>query len=93
MSEERDDLEALLTHPGYLRLKAWAESEWRDQAETHTEQAANEVDDLKALQKLRQVIAAKRAVRLVFDWAPSRLSRLAVTTTPVPVSQSRRGGL
>ena len=70
-----DDLEGLLSHPGWIRLKTWAEKEWAHQIQQHTETAANNTDDVAALNKLRQVLAAKKAVELVMDWPHQQIAK------------------
>lgn len=77
MHSEREDLEGLLGHPGWLRLAQWAKKEWNDQIVTLTEQAANNTDDTQALVRLRQVLAAKKAVELVMEWPLQRVRGLA----------------
>ena len=57
-----DDWDGLLKHPGWLRLTAWAKQHWSDELEGRLRPAANETDDTQALQKIRQVLAAKAAV-------------------------------
>lgn len=92
---EREDLQNLSTHPGWLRLKEWAANEWSDQIQEHIGHAANERDDVAALNKLRQVIAAKKAVFVVLDWPERRLKQLDAVTErehALP-SFSRRGTL
>ena len=89
--QEREDLDALTKSPGWLRLTQWARQEFAEQLAQHTEHAADGTDDLQALHKLRQVIAAKRAVELVLAWPATRIK--AVTPHPQPISLSRRGGL
>lgn len=95
MSTEREDLDNLLKSPGWQRLEQWAQHEWRTQVAHHTEVAANEADDVAALNKLRQVIAAKKAVELVLNWPQKRLQDVvsqAAHAERVPVL-NRRGGL
>lgn len=92
---EREDIDALLRSPGWQRVKAWAEKDLTAKMNSATEHAANETDDVSALGKLRQVIAAKRAVTLVLDYPETRLQELARTAAGQArdTSFSRRGGL
>lgn len=73
MSTERDDLDGLRQHPGWLRFKSHAEKYWIEQMAQHVGLAANEVDDTMALQKLRQVVAAQKAVQQLLCWPEERL--------------------
>jgi len=70
---EKDDWDGLRQHPGWLRLKADAEKYWNDQLAAHVARAADERDDVVALQKLRQVVAAQRAVQVLLRWPEERL--------------------
>jgi len=94
-STEREDLDHLTGHPGWLRLKAWAESEWTKRIADLTAKAANQTDDLLALQQLRQVLAAQAAVQLVIGWPEDQLRRIAAQSarTETPMTPNRRGGL
>ena len=73
---EREDLAALLTSPGWQRYVQWAKADLAANMAQHTEKAANDTDDLAALNKLRQVIAAKRAVEIALGYPESRLKEL-----------------
>lgn len=92
---EQSDLEALLTHPGYLHLVTFAKQQWDDGMGIHLASAADDRDDLMALQKLRQVIAAQRAVRRLLAWPAERIATLAhgQALAATPASPSRRGPL
>lgn len=95
MSTEREDLDNLLKSPGWQRVVTWANADLSAKLTSHTEAAASELDDVQALSRLRQVIAAKRAVELVLAWPEARLKDLTVQAAAaerVP-ALSRRGGL
>jgi len=84
----RDDLEDLVKHPGWLRLKAWAKSEWEDRIIAHS-MAAADADDTAALARLRQIMAGHRTAQLILDWPESELKKLR--PTPAALTQSRTG--
>ena len=97
MSErnEAEDLDDLLRHPGWALLARHARQYWGDELENHLAAAIGDTNDTLALAKMRQVIAAKRAVMLLIEWPAARLRQLeagVASRTPV-VTESRRGTL
>lgn len=74
--QEREDLHALVHSPGWQRLTSWAYQDMGTRLTQATESAANLTDDVAALNQLRQVIAAKRAVDVVMQWPATRLKEL-----------------
>lgn len=93
MSDEQEHLENLLLHPGFLYLQAFAQKEFADKILDATEVAANDPSDAMALNKLRQLIAGKRAVHLVLNWPTERLRQLKDTQERASAAPSlRRGG-
>lgn len=91
---EREDLENLIKSPGWQRVQGWARTEWMENIARHTEVAANATNDTDALNKLRQVIAAKKAVELVIDWPDQRLKALAQQVTQAErIPSLQRGGV
>lgn len=92
---EREDLAALVMSPGWQRLAAWVRADLAANMTQHTERAANDVDDIAALHKLRQVIAAKRAVEIALGWPDARLKELTAKAAGEDrrPSMSRGGGL
>lgn len=94
---EAADLENLIKSPGWLRVRRHTEQEWIEHIDQHLGHATNDTDDLLALQKLRQVIAAKRAAEAVLAWPAHRLAQLKaqVATEADRASEppSRRGTL
>ena len=76
VAEEIADLTALVTSPGWRALEQFAGQEFTTKINTHLESAANDTDDLMALQKLRQVMAARRAVERVLQWPHERIAAL-----------------
>ena len=93
--QEREDLDALVKSPGWHRIKQWAASDMAAHMAQATEQAANVADDALALNKLRQVIASKRAVEMALNWPEDRLRQLTSMAAQQEREQtySRRGGL
>lgn len=95
MTDEQTDLDNLTKHPGWLRLKEHGIKEIDGRINTAVANAANDNDDVSALNKLRQCIAAKQALEGLLAWPESRLRALtqadgrAATTTQL----SRRGDL
>lgn len=93
--QEREDLDALVKSPGWHRVKQWAKEDLAARMATATEGAANLTDDVAALNQLRQVIAAKRAVELALNWPDDRLRKLvseaAGQERQAVVSMSRGG--
>ena len=100
MSTEKEDLEALQTHPGWLRLANYQRDYWSAQLSDLVAQAANDRDDAQALNKLRQCVAAKRATENLIAWPKERLSAMergngahpVQSATEFPV-MNRRGTL
>lgn len=72
-----DEWDGLLKHPGWLRLAAWARQHWSEEIEARLRPAANDPDDKLALQKIRQVLAAKAAVEQVLAYPDEQLKRAA----------------
>lgn len=93
MSDELEDLTNLTKHPGWLRLIAHAKEEWAVKLSRHVEVCANETDDQQALQKLRQVIAAKKAVDVFIGWPEERLKHLQSPPKFEMVTNVYRGGI
>ena len=79
---EATDYEQLLKHPGWLRLIQHAKEDWAAQVDGGVAAAANERDDVMALNKLRQVIAAKLAVERLLSWPHERMRLSGLPTTP-----------
>ena len=97
MATEREDLDQLLHSQGWLHLKQYADRYWGEQHEQHVRAAANELNDTTAIQKLRQVIAAKEAISNLLRWPAERLKALERAETGRIEAQaeplSRRGSL
>jgi hypothetical protein len=63
--------------PGFARLRAHAEAEWSGPAFVSlVEQLADKPTDAEALSKLRQMLAAKRAVERLLSVPAEQVKRL-----------------
>lgn len=71
--QEREDLLDLAKHPGWLRVKAWAESEYGPSILTRV---ATEEDEAKALIKLRQATAIKGAIETLLGFPERRVTAI-----------------
>ena len=91
--QEREDLDALVTSPGWQRYTQWASAESRAQMDAAITAAANSRDDLTALRQLQQVIVAKKFIELAIQWPHKRMQELAAQGQEREHSFSRRGGL
>lgn len=85
---EHDDLDALISSPGWLRLKAYAQAEYGPQI---LGRVALEEDDGRALLKLRQAKAIHEAINVLLEYPLRRMRELK------PPAETRqpfaRGGL
>ena len=88
-TDYKGEIEDLLKSAGWSALKAWAQKEWAAQVLQHTENAANSDDDSVALNRLRQVLAAKKAVDLVLLWPENELKKFQ--QLPAALTHSRTG--
>lgn len=83
----------MLASPGWAWLQTTELDHWRNQMGQYLKQAANERDDVAALNKLRQIVAAKEAVERVFKRPEEELRTLQASheKSVQPRSFSRRG--
>ena len=90
----REHLEELVKHPGWLWLCEEARKEWEHPL-AHIMNAVGDRDDAMALNKLRQVLAAKAAVEamLAKPEARIRVLREAEEARAGHPDYSRRGTL
>lgn len=81
--------------PGFARLRAHAEAEWSGPAFVGlVEQLADKPTDAEALSKLRQMLAAKRAVERLLNVPGEQVKRLARQEDDTLTGHaSRRGSL
>lgn len=92
---EREHLDDLLRHPGWALLERHFRGYWHEQLEQQLAAAVNDVNDSLAAGKMRQVIAAKRAVASLLEWPAERLRQVeAAAKARAPlIEESRRGTL
>lgn len=92
---EHEDLTNLLKSPGWLRVGEYARHHITDNLTRHIAQAADDRDDVMALNKLRQVIAAQKAIEALLSWPGERIQHLeqSIATERAVPTLSRRGGL
>jgi hypothetical protein len=95
---ERHDWTDLVQSPGWTRLVTAAKHEWEGQAFVRqVETLTDRPDDLAALSKLRQMMAAKRAIERLLNVPRERLSQLdrmpTLTGQDLAANQNRRGRL
>ena len=88
----REHLQDLLTHPGWIWLVEQELGHWQKEMSTYITQAVGEVNGELALQKLRQIVAAKQAVERVFA-RPHETLRTLTQPAVEPRPFSRRGHL
>jgi hypothetical protein len=88
-NDEKTDLQDLVSSNGWLRFEHAMTTLWQGQLSDLVASAANSPDDATALAKLRQVIAAQRAVLQAVAWPKERLKML---TRPETVTSFSRGG-
>lgn len=96
MTDEVQDLDNLLKHPGWLRVVDYAVKDIAARIKTAQANAANETNDVAALNKLRQCLAAEQALEAFIAWPGKRLAVLQASAAQVGsnVPQlSRRGTL
>ena len=85
----RDDLEALLKNPAWQELARTTRARWTEHLYQQVEPAANDRDDLMALQKIRQAMAAKREAEAILEWPTRQLQKYHSDSPP---STLARGG-
>jgi hypothetical protein len=90
-TDEQADLENLVKSPGWLRFVDAQQTYWRDTLSQAIGVVASDRDDQIALQKIRQVIAAQRAVQQALSWPAEQLSRQQVKEQRHEPSLSRGG--
>lgn len=91
MTDEQTDLDNLLKSPGWLRFTQAQEDHWQVALSREIATAANDRDDLIALQKIRQIISAQRAVQMAMAWPQERIRTLNQVTSTAPTTLSRGG--
>ena len=93
MTDEAADLENLVKSPGWQRFSEAQQVYWRDSLSQAIAGAAGDRDDQIALQKIRQIIAAQRAVQQAVAWPDERLKAMkAAEVRHQPSMSLSRGG-
>jgi len=87
--QEREDLKDLLKHPGWLRLVTAEKAWWDENLGAQLAVCANDANDVAALNKMRQLVAAKQAVDRFIARPSEMLKRLEA---PQPQPTLARGG-
>lgn len=92
---EQREWQDLLQAPGWTRLVAHARAEWDGPAfVAQVEQLADNPEDPIALSKLRQLLAAKRAVQRLLATPEEQAAKLKRgAPTLADIASSRRGRL
>lgn len=103
MTDEREDLDALINSAGWQRFakmvaEQWGSTEGGGVRFVTQMTAVAKSDDATALPMMRQIIAAQRELQAVLRWPEERLAILKRTevmpdSDAAPLTQSRRGGL
>jgi succinyl-CoA synthetase beta subunit len=104
MEGRREDLDALVHSPGWMRFLAHVQQEWgtreRGGGVRFTQaahQAANVNADADAINQLRQVCVAQREIHNLIAWVDSELAQSKKDETQLAAAgatdYSRRGGL
>jgi len=95
VATEFEDLDQLVHSQGWLRFQNFVSKEWGDQLQQHLLTAANDREDTIALQKIRQVLAAKREIDRMVAWPQERLQQIEQAAEKRELAQtvplSRRG--
>jgi hypothetical protein len=91
MTDLREHLDNLLKSPGWQWLEHDVLDRWQTELVNYVGQAAAHENDAIASQRIRQVVAAHKAVQQVFARPKEKLREL--TTVPPPETWSRRGPL
>jgi hypothetical protein len=95
MTDEVSDLDNLLKSPGWQRFEAAQDTYWRDTLAPHLRSVSDDTDDLRSLQKIRQVLAAHNAVLQALAWPRERLRQIqqAELRHAPNTANLRRGGV
>lgn len=94
---EREDLDALVNHPGWARFCQYVAREWGNEEGNGlrfmqgVKDAANDLTS-QGPDKLRQVIVAQREIQTLLSWPRKRMRELS-PRPELAVSGSRRGSL
>lgn len=93
MTNEKDDLDSLLTSPGWLRVVNWARTEWADgypaKVKMAIMKAKEQGSDIAAA--VEAVDAAADAVNALLSWPSNRLRGYEMAAE-LPEPTMTRGG-
>lgn len=93
--KEREDLDALLKAPGWLRFVNEMQKQWTGRYDDYVAKAINGERD--ALQELLKLTAARTAVLAAIKYPQERLRQIddaaSARTLEMAIPLSRRGGL
>ena len=96
---ERESWQQLLDCPGWLLLGHRVREYWSGQIEAHLALATNDRDDIAALNKVRQILAARQAVEALLLMPQEQIRALDAQSGRQAIPDnlaevfSRRGGL
>lgn len=96
MTDEKQDLDNLLKHPGWQLAVKHAQAEIEGRLNNALQNAANGTDDALAISLVRQCVAVRQAITAFVEWPESRLKVLQAAATERDVrghQLSRRGTL
>jgi hypothetical protein len=94
VANEIDAWRDLVQSPGWALLVVHAQEEWSGPAFAGmVEKLVDKPDDVEALNKLRQAIAAKRSVERLLNVPKEAIARLTRQAEPAGDGLSRRGAL
>lgn len=94
LTNELDDLETLITSPGWVRVMERFEQEWGRTGTRYLdilEKMLNTVDRVQAADELQRVVWVRKELEAFMHAIPARLQQLKHAREPVGDGQSRRG--
>lgn len=93
-NDEREDLDALVRHPGWARFTDMVNSQWSASSEWFLEQLDNalKTDNPNGHEHFRQIRASQREIQKALKMPSDRIKALETKEVPQYVA-SRRGSL
>lgn len=94
LTNELDDLESLLTSPGWTRVMERFQQEWGRTGTRYLdilEKMLNTVDRVQAADELQRVVWVRKELEAFMQSIPARLQQLKNQREPVGSGMSRRG--
>ena len=73
---ELEDLQNLIKHPGWLRFVKHAQDEMLSMVSNQIETVSNDPNDTIAVNKVRQIIASKKAMQRLMAWPYERVKKM-----------------